>query len=500
VGQQLHTAEPVYETTYCFCIFVLHFFLLTFKIECYGKKKQSKIIGNKKNVNQDTTKRFMEMPIINFKAAGVDVGSRSFFVCVGQGVNDVREFGVFTCDLHEVASHLKSRGIQTVAMESTGFYWKQLFVLLQDYGFEVILVNARHIKNVKGRKTDVVDSRWIQLLHSLGLLSASFQPDIMTEELRTYTRQRQYLIQHASQQVLKMNKNLTLMNLQLKPILRDLVGLTGRRLIEAILNGKRNPQELATLIHPNCKHPAEDFIKALDGNYREEYIFELEQSYESYNHFQQQISNCDEKINLLLQKNIEIKEILPSSKKYKPPKNIKYKNCPPTQMAEYVNQLSGVELLNIPGVNTGTILTLISEVGLDLSKFKTAKHFTSWLGLAPNNKITGGKVISSHTDSKKNRIALAFRDAANSLERIVIDNPLKTFFRRMAAKKSRLVAITATARKIAIIIWNMLTKKEEYNPLVTAKNEEFLRKKKMKNIQRIIKEYGIKKDELAFTS
>jgi len=168
-----------------------------------AKKKWA---SSKKNVNQDTSKTFVEMPIVNLKAAGVDVGSRSYFVCVGQGANDVREFGVFTCDLHEIATYLKNLGFQTVAMESTGFYWKQLFVLLQDYGLEVILVNARHIKNVKGRKTDVVDSRWIQLLHSLGLLSASFQPDLMTEELRTYTRQRQYLIQHASQQVLKMNK------------------------------------------------------------------------------------------------------------------------------------------------------------------------------------------------------------------------------------------------------------------------------------------------------
>ena len=167
-------------------------------------------------------------------------------------------------------------------------------------------------------------------------------------------------------------------------------------------------------------------------------------------------------------------------------------------MAEHVYHLCGVELLNIPGVNTGTILTLISEVGLDLSKFKTAKHFTSWLGLSPNNRITGGKIISSHTDSKKNRLALAFRDAANSLERIVMDNPLKSFFKRLSAKKSRLVAITATARKIAIIVWNMLTKKEEYNPLATAKNEEFFRKKKMKNIQRAINEYGIKQHELAF--
>ena len=467
-------------------------------------KKKS---GNKKFVKQDTSKTFLEMPIVNLKAAGIDVGSRSFFVCVGQGVNDVREFGIFTCDLHEIAKFLMNLGIETVAMESTGFYWKPLFVLLEDYGFEVILVNARHIKNVKGRKTDVVDSRWIQLLHCLGLLSASFQPDIMTEELRTYTRHRQYLIQQASQHVLKMNKNLTLMNLQLKPILRDLVGLSGRRLIEAILNGQRDPQELVSLVHPNCKHSSDDFIKALEGNYRDEYLFELQQSYDSYNHFQSQIAICDEKISLLLRCCVEIKKASAPKKKYsskeltskyKPPKNIKYKNCPPTQIAEITYNLCNVELLNIPGVNTGTILTLISEVGLDLSKFKTAKHFTSWLGLAPNNKITGGKVISSHTDSKKNRVALAFRDAANALERMVTDNQLKSFFKRIAAKKSRLIAITATARKIATIVWNMITKKEEYSPAKTTKIEESFRRRKMKTLQRMINEYEIKQTELIF--
>ena len=321
------------------------------------KKSQS---NSKKFVKQDVTKTFVEMPVVNPKAAGIDVGSRSFFVCVGQGPKDVQEFGIFTCDLHDIARHLLSLGYTTVAMESTGFYWKQLFVLLQDYKFEVVLVNARHIKNVKGRKTDVVDSRWIQLLHSLGLLSASFQPDNLTEELRTYTRQRQYLIQQTSQQVLKINKNLTLMNLQLKPILRDLVGLTGRNIIDAILKGERNPDVLAKLAHPQCKHPEEDFIKALQGNYRDEYVFELRQSYASYLHFQKQIEQCDEKISNLLQQTVDTKEsntlILANSKNkpenYKPPKIIKFKNCPPPQLAECVYKLSdGIELLNIPGVN-----------------------------------------------------------------------------------------------------------------------------------------------------
>lgn len=464
------------------------------------EKKRSK----KRTVTQDVSKTFIEMPVINPKAAGIDVGSRSFFVCVGQGPMDVQEFGVFTCDLHDIANYLKEKGYTTVAMESTGFYWKQLFVLLQDYGFEVILVNARHIKNVKGRKTDVVDSRWIQLLHSLGLLSASFQPDIMTEELRTYCRQRQYLLEQSAQQVLRLNKNLTLMNLQLKPVLRDLVGLTGKKIIEAILSGIRDPFKLAELIHPNCHHSKDEFIKALEGNYRDEYLFELKQCYETYLHIQKHIDQCDNKIGSLLDHLVFLKDNNKTKKeaviiRYKAPKNIKFKNCPPPKLAEDVFILSGgVELLDIPDINTGTILTLISEIGLDLSKFKTAKHFCSWLGLAPNNRITGGKIISSHTEKKKNRVALAFRDAANAIERIASPNPLKSFLKRIASKKSRSVAITATARKIATIIWTMLTKKVQYNYTFSIENMDILRKRKIKTLQRIIEDFHIKSNEVSF--
>jgi transposase len=460
----------------------------------------------KKTVNQDTTKTFIEMPVVNTKAVGIDVGSRSFFVCVGQGPLDVKEYGVFTCDLHQIATDLIALDYKTVAMESTGFYWKQLFVLLQDYGLDVILINARHLKNVKGRKTDVVDARWIQLMHSLGLLSASFQPDNFTEELRVYSRQRQYLIEQTAQQTLRIYKNLTLMNLQLKPILRDLLGLTGKNIIEAILNGQRDPLVLAELIHPNCKHPKEDFVKALKGNYREEYLFELRQCYDTYNHFKKQIEACDETINQLLENFIFIQEQNNKNQdnpqkniNYKPPKNIKFKNCPPTQIAEYAFKLSGgIELLNIPGINTGTILNLMSEIGLNLDKFKTAKHFCSWLGLAPNNKITGGKVMSSHTEKKKNRVALAFRDAANAIEHMISNTPLKTFFKRIAAKKSRLVAITATARKIATIIWNMLTKKQQFKYETDDNFQKILKSKKIKTLNRIIKEFGIVQEEINF--
>lgn len=453
----------------------------------------------KKNVNQDTSKTFLEMPVVNLKAAGIDVGSRSFFVCVGQGPSDVREFGVFTCDLHQIANYLKDLGYETVAMESTGFYWKQLFVLLQDYGLDVILVNARHIKNVKGRKTDVVDSRWIQLLHSLGLLSASFQPDIATQELRTYARQRQYLIEQSAQQVLRMNKNLTLMNLQLKSVLRDLTGLTGISIIESILRGVRDSIQLATLAHPNCHRPKEDFVKALQGNFREEYLFELQQCYDSYKHIQKQIHECDIKIALLLEQTA-VPKTDECNSVYKAPKKIKFKNCPPPTIAKNVFKLTGgIELLNVPGVNTGTILTLVSEIGLDLSKFKTAKHFCSWLGLVPNNKITGGKVISSHTEKKKNRVALAFRDAANAVERIATDNPLKAFLKRMASKKSRVVAITATARKIATIIWVMITRKIQYQNHLTAPDQALLRNKKIRICKRIMQEFNIQSNEVTFT-
>ena len=250
----------------------------------------------KKKVNEQD---FISMPVVNPHAAGIDVGGKSHFVCVSP--KNVKEFGAFTDDLHSIAKHLKMHKIRSVALESTGPYWKQLFVLLQDYDFEVTLVNARHLKNVKGKKTDVLDSKWIQLMHSIGILSNSFQPDSFTEELRTYSRQRQYLVRNSSRYIAKMKKSLILMNIRLDNVLRDITGKSGLAVIEAIISGDRDADSLSLLFDSRVKANKKDIKKALTGNWKKEYIFELEQSYEFYNFYWKKIRECDEEIELLLE-------------------------------------------------------------------------------------------------------------------------------------------------------------------------------------------------------
>lgn len=447
-----------------------------------------------KKVNQKRSgQQMVSLPVVNPHAAGIDVGGKSHYVCVSQ--DNVAEFGVCTDDLHQTAHHLQAHGIKTVAMESTGFYWKPLFVLLQDYGFEVILVNARHIKNVKGHKTDVVDCKWIQLLHSIGLLSNSFQPDLFTGKLRTYTRHRKYLIESASRYISKMNKILVLMNIQLSVVLRDITGLSGRRVIEAILGGERDAKALAQLVSTRVKAQREDIEKALVGDWREEYLFELEQSYEIYQMYWEKIRQTDVEIEkLLLQKPAD-----PSleGEKYHPAPNKGYqKNDPDIDIGRYGYEMSGgVDLLQIDGVGYGTLLTLMSETGFDLSMFPSGKHFVSWLGYAPNRKITGGKLLSSRTRKKTNPLAKAIRAAANSAGNS--RGRLGDFFRRMAYRKGRVVAITATARKIAMIIYQMLTKKEAFNYSFSQEDETRQKNRQLKNIMKKMKATGITTQELA---
>lgn len=444
-----------------------------------------------KKINQSTDK-MISMPVVNPHAAGIDLGSKSHFVCVAQ--DNVKEFGVFTADLHKIARHLQKHEVLTVAIESTGFYWRPLYLMLLDYGFEVILVNARHLKNVKGHKTDVVDSRWLQLLHSIGLLSNSFQPDAFTHELRVLTRHRKSLIEDASRFISKMNKILVLMNIQLHVVLRDITGQSGLKVIEAILHGERDAKKLSELVSFRVKAKREDIEKALTGNFRKEYLFELSQSYQLYNTYWQKIAETDAQIEELLIICVSDK---PISSKYKSPKNKQYqKNDPGFNVGCYAHQISGgVELLNINGVGASTVLTLISETGLDLSKkFKTAKHFASWLGYAPNRKITGGKVISSHTRKKTNPLAKVIRDAANAAGNS--NSRLGDFFRHLAYRKGRSVAINATARKIAVIIYKMLTEGKEFSYEYASEDYQHLKSNKLKSIVKTLKKYSISKNEL----
>lgn len=446
----------------------------------------------KKNPNE-----MISMPVVNPHAAGIDAGSRTHFVCVAQ--DNVKEFKSHTQGLYQIKDYLKTHDVKTVALESTGFYWQQLFVLLESNGFEVFLVNARYVKNVKGHKTDVVDSKWLQLLHSIGLLENSFQPDVFTKELRQYARHRRSLIQSSGRYITKMNKSLVLMNIQLKTVLTDLSGPSGLRIIEAIVSGERSAKELEKLMNKKVKTSRKEIILALEADWRSEHLFELSQNYDAYKFTQQQIKQTDDQIEILLkdweQKNGDHSMHEAYSK-------IKHrsaqKNDPGFDIKAYAYQMTGgVDLSQIEGVSTNTIFTLMTETGFDLTKkFKTAKHFASWLGFAPNKRITGGKTISSHTAQVQSHLSYALRQAANAAGNG--KGRLADFFRRIAFRNGRTAAIIATARKIAVIIYKMLETKEQYSYDYLGAEIERIKKAQIKNIKKRIKQLNLNHEELGF--
>ena len=434
----------------------------------------------------------MSMQIVNAQAAGIDIGSKSHFVAVGQRKEDVREFGVYTKDHEVLIEWLSSHQITTVAMESTGNYWQTLFSALQRAGFEVLLVNGRQIKNVKG-KTDVKDCQWIQRLHCLGLLTGSFLPTKEVERLRTYQRHRSWLVEECSSLSNKMQKALRLMNLRLDVVLSDIMGVTGRAIIESILKGTRSGHQLSLLANPRVKKSKEEIAKALEGNWSQELLFELAQCYELYITVEDKMTACDSQIELLL------KGFVQNNSKISEPEMTKYKKAWKHQhkfdVPSLSHRLMGVDLFSIEGISRGTVMTFLSEVGIDIYKFNTAKQFTSWLRLAPDNKVSGGKIISSRTPKGKNFLALALRNAANSIG-LMKNGALKSFFSRIAFKKGRAAAITATARKLAVIIWNMIHKQEPYRPYSETVYSQKVKASVIHNIKVKLKRLDIQPNEL----
>lgn len=411
-------------------------------------------------------KKKVELDVINSNAAGIDIGSKSHFVAIGQSLSDVKEFGVYTGDLRDLVNWLKQNSITSVAMESTGDYWQNLYTELINQDIEVILANGKFTKNIKGKKTDVLDCIWIQKLHTLGLLSGSFLPDEKTSELRTYCRQRKKLLGLAAQASSRMQKFLKLLNIRLDVVVSDVCGLTGMRIIEDIVSGNLDPVLLAKHRHYNCKKSEEEIAKALNGNNRSDYLFGLRQDYDLYHNYQRKVLECEEQIKIILDNHILDTEIpiddIPEPKPYKrknknSPKNIDF------NITAY-QYFGGVDLMAIEGISDSTLLSLMSEIGQEgLHRFETAKQFSSWLRLAPNNKISGGKTLSNRTPKGSNRLKIALRNAANAIGNLK-EGYLSKFFKKIAYKKGRQRAITATARKLAVIIWNMVTKKEAYQP------------------------------------
>jgi transposase len=406
------------------------------------------------------------LEVVNPNAAGIDIGSRSHWVAVGQNAEDVKEFGVYSEDQSAMSDWLRSKKVTSVAMESTGTYWQNLFSTLVAQGFDVILVNGKQTKNIKGKKTDIKDCQWIQKLHSLGLLSASFLPDSDTDTIRTYSRHRLNLLSQSAGCIRRVQKYLRLMNMRLEVVVRDIAGLTGTAIIEAFLSGQHSGEGLARLRHFNCKKSENEIAKALQYNGRNDYLFALSQEWDSYKHLQQQIKDTDRQINLLLKNIIDKDDHKKQHIANKKPHKRKNKNgLNNTDM----NQLSyqyfeGVDLMAIEGFNESLVMALMSEVGLEgIKKFESARQFTAWLRLAPNNKISGGKVLSHHLPKGSSRLKIAFRNTANAIGQLK-EGWLVDFFKRINYKKGRATAVSALARKLAVIVWNMITKATAYKP------------------------------------
>jgi transposase len=447
-------------------------------------------MSRKKQRNEST---HPDVPaVLRPNAAGVDIGAREIFVAVptDRDSQPVRSYATFTEDLHRLADWLHSCGIQTVAMESTGVYWIPLFQILEGRGLEVCLVNARYYQNVPGRRTDVSDCQWLQYLHSVGLLRASFRPDQQVCTLRSLLRHRVSLIETASEQVLRMQKALDQMNLQIHHVISDVTGLTGLAILDAILAGERDPVVLARLKDPRIKASEETIVKSLVGDYRPEHTFTLRQSLEAYRYFQKLIGECDSEIERVLSQfdarvDVKVSPLPP----LKVRRRTLYGNEPSFDLRQHLYRIFGVDLTAVPGINVLIAHSVLAEVGPDLSKFRSPSAFASWLGLCPDNDISGGKILSVRTRRVTNRAPLAFRMAANALFKS--KSWLGDYYRRMRAKLGAPKAITAAAHKLARIVYHLLTTRQPYDESVFAKHEQVSRVRAEARLRAQAKELGL---------
>ncbi len=420
-----------------------------------------------KNINNS-------LKAINLTAAGIDIGANEIFVCAGKldGSTEVKKFSTFTTDLKAMINWFKQCNTTSVAMESTGVYWIPAYDMLEQAGFEVILVNAYHLKTVPGRKTDVKDCQWIQQLHSYGLLQGSFRPEGIYLTLRGYTRHRSKLTNQISLQVNLMHKALSQMNIQLRQTITDIDGVTGMKIIRSIIAGERDPFVLAQHRSPQCKSSIDEIAKSLEGNFRPELVFALQQAVEAYDFFQSQIIDCENHIKKIFENDMqddqnnqlqECKNEGFESILKLPQKKDRNKSAYNFDAASELEKILGIDLTKIPGLAANLATKIISEIGTNMDKFPKVKNFTSWLALCPGNKISGGKVLSSRTKSTANKASQAFRLAAYALSRS--QSALGAFFRRMRGRLGTPKAITATAHKLAKIVYYMLRNRTNFHDI-----------------------------------
>ena len=428
---------------------------------------------------------------LNPHAAGIDIGAREHFVCVPPGAapNPVRSFGTFTADLEALADWLRECGVTTVAMEATGVYWIPVFQILERRGLQPLLANARQTKHVAGRKTDVQDCQWIQRLHTYGLLQGSFRPADVCCVVRTYLRYRDELVSARSTQCQHMQKALQQMNLPLTQVLSNVTGTSGLAIIGAILQGQRDPVKLSQLVDPRVRATPAAIQKALVGDYRPEHLFVLQQAFDLYHTYEEKILACDQAIVRAvaqLPDRVDLSlQPLPARKEGRKPHSDRMAG---QDMRECLYRKTAVDLTAIEGIGALTSLVLFTEVGPDVSRFPTEKHFCSWLGLCPDNRISGGKVLSSRTRRVVNRVSDALRMAATTLERS--QSALGGFYRRMKARLGAAEAVTATAHKLARIIYRLIKHGEAYVRQGMQAYEEQFRARKLQALQKTAKIMG----------
>ncbi len=418
--------------------------------------------------------------------AGIDIGSAAHFVAVPPDRDDepVREFASFTTDLHRLADWLDACGVDTVAMESTGVYWIPLYELLESRGFTVFLVNARHVKNVSGRKSDVLDCQWLQQLMSFGLLRGAFRPAEQVCVLRSLSRQRTMLLRSQGRFVQHMQKALTQMNIQLANVISDVVGETGQKILRAIVAGERDGLALAKLRNARIRASEDEIAKSLQGSWRAEHLFALKQALDAFDFCGTQLAECDAQIQAQLQA-LHVREDEPAKGK----KRGRARNAPKFDLRTQLFQMCGVDLTRIDGIDVTTALVVVSEVGADMGKFPSDKHFASWLGLCPGTKITGGKVMSGKTKRCANRAAQALRLAAAALRSS--QSALGAYYRRMCARMDKPKAVTAAAHKLARLIYAMLTHGQEYTDRGQDYFEERYRQRVLHNLAQKAKAMGM---------
>ncbi len=432
-------------------------------------------------------KRVEHLPIVYPNAAGLDIGACEIYACVPpeRAEDNVKVFGTFTPDLNALADWLAAHQVESVAMESTGVYWIPAFELLEGRGFKVYLVNARQMKGVPGRKSDVQDCQWIQKLHSVGLLTNSFRPDAEMCALRAYLRHRADLLQHRASHIQHMQKAMAQMNIQLAQVLDDITGETGLAIVRAIVAGERDSVKLAQFRDCRCKSSEETIAKALTGTWKDEHVFALQQSLALFDFYTQQIAACDAQVQQhysAMKPRWQRSAEAPVSTVSKAQRKKRHKNSPPPGVEDEILRISGVDIAAVDGIGAGLAQTILSEIGTDMSKWANEKHFTSWLGVAPHNDISGGRVLRSRLLPTRNRAGQAFRQAATSVSNSA--TAFGAFYRRKRAQGGPLHAQVATANKIARTVYPMLKFHVQYRDIGAAEFERHHRERDLKSLRR----------------